>query len=55
MDKNAVQYQTTWRRKPFLSEHQKQIRFLTGLSVGICTLAAIAFFWLMNRPICFPH
>jgi hypothetical protein len=39
----------TRRRKPELSGHQKQIRFLTRLSVVICALFAVAFFWLMNR------
>jgi hypothetical protein len=50
VNKNAMQNQNTWKRKPCLSEHQKLIRFLTGLSVGICTLIAVVFFWLVNRP-----
>jgi hypothetical protein len=37
------------RRKPVPSAHQKQIRFLTGLSVGISMLFIIALFWLVNR------
>jgi hypothetical protein len=37
------------RRKPNLSAHQKQIRFLTGLSVFISLLFVIALFWLVNR------
>jgi len=37
-----------YRRKPVLSLHQKQIRFLTGLSVIICSLFGFAFFWMVN-------
>ncbi len=40
---------TTYRRKPVLSFHQKQIRFLTGLSMGVCTLFVVVIFWLVNR------
>jgi len=36
------------RRKPVLSDHQKQIRFLTGLSVVISFLFAAGIFWLVN-------
>jgi hypothetical protein len=32
-----------------LSGHQKQIRFFTRLSVVICTLFAVALFWLLSR------
>jgi hypothetical protein len=45
----------TRRGKPSLSLHQKQIRFFIGLSVGICALFAIVFFWLVNRPGFIPH
>jgi hypothetical protein len=48
-------YRISGRNKLGLSEHQKQIRFLTGLSVGICTLLAILFCWLMNRSSFFLH
>jgi hypothetical protein len=43
------------RQKRSLSWHQKQIRFFIGLSVGICALLAIAFFWLVNRLSFIPH
>jgi hypothetical protein len=43
------------RQKRSLSPHQKQIRFFIRLSVGVCALLAIAFFWLMNRSGAFPH
>jgi len=44
------------RQKRSLSLHQKQIRFFIGLSVGICALLAIVFFWLVNRSSFFiPH
>jgi len=43
-------YLNSCRRKPILTEHQKQIRFLTGLLMGICALFAAAFFWLVSRP-----
>jgi hypothetical protein len=45
----------TYRRKPTLSEYQKQIRFLTGLSVIICTALVVGFFWMLNRPVFIPH
>jgi hypothetical protein len=48
-------YLNTCRRKPSLSEHQKQIRFFTGLMVGLCALFAVAFFWLMGRSSFIPH
>jgi len=40
---------TTRRRKPELSGHQKQIRFLTRLAVVLCSLVTLAVFWLVNR------
>jgi hypothetical protein len=40
----------THRRKPELTGHQKQIRFLTRLAVVICSLVTLAFFWFVNRP-----
>jgi len=43
-------YYPTYRRKPVLSLHQKEMRFITALSVFICTLVAFAFFWLVSRP-----
>jgi hypothetical protein len=39
----------THREKPSLSLHQKKIRFFIVLFVVICTLFAIAFFWLVSR------
>jgi hypothetical protein len=36
------------RRKPELTAYQKQIRFLTGVSILICSLAALFFVWLLN-------
>ena len=38
------------RRKPELSAHQKQMRFLTGLSMFVCMLVAVLLFWAVNRP-----
>jgi hypothetical protein len=43
------------RRKPALSAHQKQIRFLTGLSMAVCTLMAGLLFWAVNRPSYISH
>ena len=43
------------RPKRSLSLHQKQIRFFIGLSVGICTLLAILFVWLLSRFSYFPR
>ena len=40
---------TIYRRKPFLSLHQKQMRFFTGLSVIVCTVVVFALFWGVNR------
>ena len=48
-------YNATRRRKPALTGHQKNIRFLTRLSVVICSLVSLAFFWFMNRPGSLPH
>lgn len=48
-------YDYTYRRKPILSEHQKQIRFFIGLSVSLCTLFAVVFFWLVGRLTSIPH
>jgi len=42
-------YQCIRRRKPAPSAHQKQIRFLTGLSMLIGFLFAAAIFWLVNQ------
>ena len=38
------------RRKPELSGHQKQMRFLTGLSMAFCCMAFAAMLWYVNRP-----
>jgi hypothetical protein len=37
------------RRKRSLSEHQKQIRFWTGLSMTMSVLLFAVFFWYLNR------
>jgi hypothetical protein len=37
------------RIKPPLSAHQKQIRFLTGLSIVVSLLCVAGIFWLVNR------
>lgn len=37
------------RKKP-LTLHQKQIRFLTGLSVSIGFAFIFTVFWYLNRP-----
>jgi hypothetical protein len=36
-------------KKPETSLHQKQMRFLTGLSLIVCSAFFLALFWLMNR------
>jgi hypothetical protein len=36
------------RGKPYLSEHQKQIRFFIRLSIGLSLLLALAIFLLLN-------
>jgi hypothetical protein len=52
---NQIMSHATRRRKPELSGHQKQIRFLTRLLVVICSLVTLAIFWLANRPGSLPH
>ena len=37
-------------KKRSLSAHQKQIWFLTGLSVFIIALVTVLIFWLANQP-----
>jgi hypothetical protein len=46
---NVMSHHATRRRKPELSGHQKQIRFLTRLCVVLCSLVTLAVFWLVNR------
>jgi hypothetical protein len=48
-------YQNIGRRKPGSSDHQRQIRLLTGLLMGVCALITFVFFWLVNRPSFIPH
>jgi len=50
-----MSHRTTRRRKPGLSGHQKQIRFITRLCVVLCSLVTLAVFWLVNRPGPAPH
>jgi len=38
-----------------LSEHQKQIRFFTRVSVILCSLLTLAVFWLISRTGSVPH
>jgi len=38
----------TRKMKRSLSLHQKQIRFFIGLSIVVCFLAVVLFFWLLN-------
>jgi hypothetical protein len=40
---------STRRRKPDLSAHQKQMRFFTRLSVFMGFVFIAAIFWLVNR------
>jgi hypothetical protein len=40
--------QVTLKRKPVLSEYQKQMRFFTGLSIVICVLFALVLFWCLS-------
>jgi len=40
---------THHRHKPNLSEHQKQIRFFTRLSLVVAVALAVLVFWLLNR------
>ncbi len=42
--------QLAHRRKPELSAHQKQMRFLTGLGMVVCMVLFAAMLWLVNRP-----
>jgi len=44
-------YNNTRTRKPTVSAHQKQIRFLAGLLVFIGLLLVALFCWLVNQPI----
>jgi hypothetical protein len=37
------------RRKRDLSDHQKQMRFFTGLAILISSLLVLAFIWLLSR------
>jgi hypothetical protein len=46
---------TTHRKKPMLTEHQKRIRLLTGLSMAVCWAFAFAFFWYFSRPSFLSH
>jgi len=46
----TMPYHTIRRRKRSLSAHQKQIRFLTGLSMTMSFLLFVALFWFLNRP-----
>jgi hypothetical protein len=43
--------QLAHRRKPELSGHQKQMRFLTGLGMVIVTVIFAAMLWLVNWPV----
>jgi hypothetical protein len=52
---STMSHRAPHRRKPELSGHQKQIRFLTRLFVIICSLTTLAFFWFVNRPSSFTH
>jgi len=45
-----MSHHSTYRRKPVLSLHQQQIRFLTRLSIFVSILLFGALFWLANRP-----
>ena len=42
--------QLAHRRKPELSPHQKQMRFLTALGTVLCAAVFAAMLWLVNRP-----
>jgi len=50
MNGEIMTYHDIRRRKPILSAHQKQIRFLTGLAGFISFLFVAAIFWVLNRP-----
>jgi hypothetical protein len=41
--------QVTTKRKPVLSEYQKQIRFITVLSIVACSLLTLVLFWYLSR------
>jgi hypothetical protein len=45
-----MSYHPAHRRKPIPSAHQKQMRFLTGLSLAFYCLLFITVLWLVNRP-----
>jgi hypothetical protein len=45
----AMSNPLTHRRKPELSGHQKQMRFLTGLGIGLCAVGFGAVLWLVNH------
>ena len=47
--KGTMPDNATRRRKLELSDHQKQIRFFTRLSVVICSSVVFVFFWFMSR------
>ena len=42
-------HHVTRRRKPELSAHQKQIRFITRLAVLLCSSLTVVVFWLVSR------
>ena len=52
-NQNVVNHPDTRRRKRSLSQHQKQMRFLTGLAIGVGMLLAAIVLWAINRPILF--
>jgi cobalamin biosynthesis protein CobD/CbiB len=37
------------KRKPKLSQHQRQVRFLGGLFLVVMILVTSLLFWLLNR------
>jgi hypothetical protein len=50
MSRHIMSREGFGRRKPFLSAHQKQIRFFTRLAVAICAVLALALSWWLSRP-----
>lgn len=42
-------------RKRALSDHQKQMRFFTGLAIIVSFLIMGVLFWLVNRPVFNTH
>jgi hypothetical protein len=42
-------YHNIRRKKRNLSEHQKRIRFLTGLSIFMVFAFMVTIFWIANR------